>query len=396
MRFRALLLLLIIIISNGANAAGTDQFWTTPQYGGNSFNRLPPEQPYFDALRAHGATWVRLGYDKWKPAERDFLIGNVDDYRALSRRDLDTLTSALDRADKAGLKVVLVPLSLPFMRWLQNNDGQFDGRLWQDKRRWKAAARFWRDLAAELKHHPSIAAYNIINEPAPEKKAGLAEHAERSTMKGWYAMHAGGSRDLRAFYQTIIKAIREVDPSTPIMVDSGWHAAADAFEYWPAALDDEHLLYSFHMYEPYETTSSPNLKRAKPFTYPGVAPFAGRNERWDRRRIAAYLQGMFDWAEAKGIPSNRIVAGEFGCIRMLNSCATYLDDVLTVLDRNKIHWAFYSFREDSWDAMDYELGKKKVPWAYWKAIDEGLPDPVQRSVTPEFEPIRRRLSRTHN
>jgi hypothetical protein len=59
------------------------------------------------------------------------------------------------------------------MRWAQNNNGKVDDRLWQDKGKWHDAARFWHDLAAALKDHPAIAAYNLINEPAPEKKGGL-------------------------------------------------------------------------------------------------------------------------------------------------------------------------------------------------------------------------------
>ncbi|MNO02626.1 hypothetical protein D3C81_2230870 [compost metagenome] len=61
------------------------------------------------------------------------------------------------------------------------------------------------------------------------------------------------------------------------------------------------------------------------------------------------------------------------------------------MDQAKLHWAFYSFREDSWDGMDYELGSAKVPWAYWQAIEQGRPDPLKRQATAEFEPIRKRL-----
>jgi len=393
-RVRVLLTLLVSLILIASNAVAADRmgFWDKPQHGGNSFNRLPPTEEYFAALRGYGATWVRLSYDKWKPAQRDFLIGNADDYREIPQSDLDTLEAALDRADKAGLKVVIAPLSLPFARWSQNNGGKFDDRLWQDTENWKAAARFWRDLAARLKNHPAIAAYNLINEPAPEKKGGLAEHADPETMRNWYEAHRDTSRDLRAFYETLIKAIREVDPDTPIMVDAGWYAAADAFSYWPAPLSDDKLLYSFHMYEPYEATSGPNLKRKKPYTYPGKVPYAGKTILWDGEQVRRYLDLPAKWAKDHSIPANRMVAGEFGCIRKLNSCSQYLEDVLRVLDREHFHWAFYAFREDGWDAMDYELGKAKVPWQYWDAMERNAPDPVKRTATPEFEPIRKRLA----
>jgi len=385
--------LLLGIFSVPVRAADNIVFWNSPQYGGNSFNRLPPDQAYFAALHGYGASWVRLSYDKWQPAQRDFLIGNADHYQGLVPQDLATLKTTLDRAQAAGLKVVITPLSLPGMRWSQNNGGKFDDRLWQDKAYWQQSAAFWRDLAKVLKDHPAVAAYNLINEPAPEKMGGLVEHASLPDMQHWYQQQKGSARDLPAFYQMLIKAIRDVDPLTPIMVDGGWYGAADGFSYWPQALADQRVLYSFHMYEPYAATSGPNLKRTKPYQYPGIVPFGQGKEMWNAQRVAAYLQQPFDWAKKHQVPANRMVAGEFGCIRVLSGCRQYLEDVLNVLDKKQAHWAFYSFREDSWDAMDYELGKSKVPWSYWQAMDQKKPDTLQRHNTPEFAPISQRLGK---
>ncbi|WP_408981146.1 glycoside hydrolase family 5 protein [Pseudomonas sp. B21-044] len=382
---------LLVLAGMPANAADLIDFWDTPRHGGNSFNRLPPDQAYFDALKSYGASWVRLSYDKWQPAKRDFLLGNADDYQGLAACDLRQLVEVLDRAHAAGLKVVITPLSLPGMRWAQNNQGRFDDRLWHDKRFWTQSARFWRDVALALKDHPAIAAYNLVNEPAPEKQGDLAEHADLARMKQWYASEQGGTRDLPALYRQLLAAIREVDGKTPVMVDAGWYAAADAFGYWPAALEGERVLYSVHMYEPYAATSAPNLARREPYAYPGPVPFAGKTQQWDAGQVARYLQQPVDWADAIKLPRSRLVVGEFGCMRRLPGCRQYLEDVLTVLDRQQLHWAFYSFREDSWDGMDYELGSAKVPWRYWQAIDTGAPDPLVRKAAAEFEPIRRRL-----
>lgn len=384
-------LLSTLLFATQAPAADLIHFWDEPQHGGNSFNRLPPDQAYFDALKGYGASWVRLSYDKWKPAKRDFLIGDADKYEGIPAGDLATLKAVLDRADKAGLKVVITPLSLPGMRWAQNNGNTFDGRIWQDKVWWTQAAAFWRDIAVALKDHPGVAAYNIINEPAPEKNNGVAEHGGADAMNAWYAKQGETARDLPDFYNTVIKAIRDVDPSTPVMADAGWYAAADAFSYWPKPLTDDKVLYSFHMYEPYAATSAPNMKREKPYAYPGKVPFGEADEIWNRERVAAYLKQPVDWADSHNVPRNRMVAGEFGCMRRWEGCKAYLEDVLTSLDDSQLHWAFYSFREDSWDGMDYELGSKKVHWTYWDAIDAGQPDPVMRKPGPEFDPIRKRL-----
>ncbi len=384
--------IVLLLVGPVAPAADLIAFWDTPRHGGNSFNRLPPDQAYFDALRGYGATWVRLSYDKWQPARRDFLLGDADAYQGLPAADLATLRATLDRAHQAGLKVVIAPLSLPGMRWSQNNQGRFDDRLWQDKRYWLQAAAFWRDLARELKGHPAIAAYNLINEPAPEKHGGLAEHADAGQMQQWYARAQGTARDLPALYQQLIAAIREEDAETPVMLDAGWFAAADAFAYWPAPLGDQRVLYSVHMYEPYAVTSAPNMARKHRLAYPGPAPFAGQTQQWDGQRVARYLRQPLDWAETMKVPRERLVVAEFGCMRRLPGCRQYLEDVLGMLEHSRLHWAFYSFREDNWDGMDYELGSAKVPWRYWQAIEQGAPDPLPRKASAEFEPIRKRLN----
>lgn len=384
--------LLLALYTGTTSAADPFLFWQSPQYGGNSFNRLPPDAEYFQALHGYGATWVRLAWDKWPTTQRDFLLGSADRYQGLNVPDLQTLLTTLDAASAAGLKVVLTPLTLPGARWIQHNDGRFDDRLWQDKAYWRQAADFWRDLARALKGNPAVAGYNIINEPAPEKMGGLAEHASQNEMQRWVVKNQGSARDLRAFYTQVIAAIREVDPTTPVMVDGGWYAAADGFDTLQKPLEDPRVLYSFHMYEPYAATSAPNLKRKTPWSYPGIVPFAGKKEMWDAVRVSRYMQTFFDWAEKQNIPATHLVAGEFGCVRQLPGCTQYLNDVLAVLDKKKVHWAFYSFREDSWDGMDYELGKENVPWSYWQAAERGERDTLARKATPEFEPVRERLA----
>ncbi|MGV6483711.1 glycoside hydrolase family 5 protein [Stenotrophomonas indicatrix] len=368
-------------------------FWDTPQRGGNSFNEAPPGKAYFQALRDTGATWVRLTPDKWRSAGgRDFLMGDADHYQGLVEADVTTLRRALDDANAVGLKVVLVPLSLPLLRWKQKNGDVVDQRLWQSFDNHAPAQRFWRDLATALKGHPALAGYNLINEPAPEYGTTLAEHASREDMLKWYAGVQGGPRDLRQLYTELVASVRAVDADMPLMLDAGWYAAADAFDYWPAPLQDTKLLYSVHMYEPYAATSAPNQKRSKPYRYPAEVPFGDRSERWDAARVRSYLQQPMDWAKTHGIGANRLVIGEFGCMRRWPDCGRYLRDVLDVAEQQKVHWAFYAFREDGWDGMDYELGDKPLPGSYWQAVEKGEAVQPPRSMqAPLFDPILQRL-----
>ncbi len=343
--------LLGLLLALPLHAADLDAFWDVPRKGGNSFNGAPPDAAYFHALADTGATWVRLAFGKWPSARRDFLVGDADAYTGLVPEDLAALRRTLDAAHAAGLKVVIVPLSLPGARWAQQNDGRFDDRLWSQPGYDAQAVRFWGDLAGALKDHPAVAAYNLLNEPAPEKQGGLREDADARARAAWQHAQAGTRRDLPAFYARVIDAIRAVDPLTPVMVDAGWYASPRSLAAWPRPLDDRRVLYAFHMYEPWAATSASNMKRKVPLRYPGVVDGVA----WDRDAVAAHVGAAFDWARGHGLPPARIVAGEFGCMRQWADCAAYLADVMDAVEARGGSWAFYAFREDVWDGMDYEL-----------------------------------------
>ena len=354
-------------------------FWDRPQSGGNSFNAAPPHQAYFDALAGTGARWERLTFSKWKGQDRDFLIGDADAYAGLVPEDLALLRQILDRAERAGLKVVIAPLSLPGRRWSQQNGGSYDDRLWQDMAFQDQAAEFWADLAKALKDHPAVAAYNILNEPAPEKASDLAESAPLAARRDWQATQAGGTRDLPGFYARITDRIRAQDPVTPIMVDGGWYASPLSLAAWPARLADDRVLYAFHMYEPYAATSAPNMKRDQPLRYPGViTEYAGGQHSWDKAAVAAHIGTAFDWAKSQGLPPTRIVAAEFGCMRRWRDCGVYLGDVLDAVEAAGGHWAFYAFREDEWEGMDSELPDTLAPGRFYWLTEEGRADQLPR------------------
>ena len=372
---------LLCLLLSGAPASAADliTFWDTPQKGGNSFNAAVPDKAYFEALAATGATWVRLTFSKWKGEGRDFLLGDADHYKGLPPHDLKTLRKALDAAEAAGLKVVVTPLSLPGARWKQQNGGKFDDRLWSDPAFADQAEKFWSDLAGALKDHPAIAAYNLLNEPAPEKTTGLAENGAAADIRAWQEKHTGTPRDLPKLYERIVAAIRAADPVTPVMVDGGYYANPRALAAWPKRLADDKVLYAFHMYEPYDATSAPNMKRKAPLRYPGAeTDYAGGKMAWDRKAVADHIGAAFDWAKGQGLPPTRVVAAEFGCMRLWADCGRYLTDVMDAVEEKGGHWAFYSFREDEWEGMDYELSAKVKPGQFYWLKEEGKADKLPR------------------
>jgi hypothetical protein len=363
----------VVFLLAGAGAAHAAEdarrtFFDHQRRGANYFNRTPREQWFADAAAAD-IDWVRLTWSKWAGADGEFLVGRENEaFERLVPRDLEQLKRVLDWAEKHRVKVVLTPLSLPGSRWRQNNGGKFDKRMWQDERYHAIAARFWRELAEAVKDHPAVVGYDILNEPAPERAMELGDEF-RADLAAFYAKHNGTAADVNRFNRTVLAAIREVDRRTPVIVESSFFGFPGSMPFLDR-LDDPGVIYSFHAYAPWKLV---NFKQnGGKYAYPGDVPVDDAvTRRWDRSAIAGQFDAVSAWVAKNGVPANRILVGEFGCDRRIKGCAQLFADTLAEVNARQWHWAFYAFREDEWDAMDYELGEKRLPWAYWQAVERG-------------------------
>jgi len=343
-------------------------FWDEQRKGANG-GAEDGTDGWFRAAADFGIEYIRLAPNTIKSDSRDFLLGDADKFFGIAEGDLQKLMAVLDRADKHGVKIVLTTFSLPGRRWRQQNDMKFDFRLWNDHGYQDQAMAFWQELAFELKDHPAIVGYNIVNEPHPEREAGFQADITEG-FDEWLKKNEGGVADLNRFYVQMLAAIRSVDKETPVFVDSRFHSNPEGFKTLKP-INDPAVLYSFHFYEPWIfTTFRINNGR---FAYPDRMPTGNgdETEAWSIADLSARMQLVRDWAEKHGIPKNRIHFAEFGCGRKVEGSTQYLSDVIKLANKAGWHWAFYSFRAGGWDSMNYELGTEKLGWKAWQEIEAG-------------------------
>lgn len=353
-------------------------FWDTRQKGTNIFNHNVTADD-IRAAKKYGIKFIRLAPDKFLSLHRDFLIGNADKYSGLIKEDLERLKKILDICYREKMPVVITMLSLPGSRWKQNNHDKDDLRIWKDQKYRDQAALFWKDLATELKDHPAIVGYNLLNEPHPER-IFVSKEVHVNTVRQEEVQQM-----LYEFYNLIIKHIRPVDKDTPIILDSSAYADAKTFLLL-LPQEDQNILYSFHMYEPYEY-SNYKINKGK-YQYPG--PINGKQ--WDRKALAEYMSAVVRFQKTYNIASNKILVGEFGGHRMSVGLEKYFEDLIAIFNKEGWHFAFYAFREDTWDGMDYELGSNKLPWRYRQAVERGEKTTLNRKSTyPAFSIIREAL-----
>ena len=350
------------------------QFWSRPRHGTNFFHeRLSRDR--FAAAAAYGVELVRLSPSELPTTARDFLIGDADEYRGLVPADLAMLRQALDMADAEGLGLVVTMLSLPGARWRQHNGDATDLRLFRDPAYQAQAVQFWRDLAGSLRGHPALVGYDPYNEPRPEE-----------AMPGSCAERQGTAADINAFYGRLVAAIREVDPRTPIILEPGADGMPGGLECLQP-LADPRVLYSVHIYEPWEWV----MWRQNP------GRVAYGSAQWDRHTLERALAPLHRWATRHHVPASRIFVGEVGIHRRIPGAGRYLEDALDLASDAGWHWAFYAFREDDWDGMDYELGVAPLPadddGSLRAALRVGDDAGGLRRIQPPFDAIVRALQR---
>ncbi|MFF2589884.1 glycoside hydrolase family 5 protein [Peribacillus butanolivorans] len=357
-------------------------FWDEQRKGTNFLNSTSLPDNY-EAAKEFNIEYIRLAPDKWAKdrdflfndqadanPNKDFLIGNADQYEGIVEEDFTKLKADLDAAYERGSKVVLTVLSLPGNRWRQFNDYKNDDRIWQDFSYHEQSAQFWKDLASRLKDHPAIIGYNLINEPHPETATGFNDFWTED-YHAWYSKVENTAADLNKLYETIVQSIRTVDSEAPIILNSGLYSTPWAFQYLKPMKDDK-VLYAFHMYEPYEMTSQ-NRRKGFTYEYPGKVKVGEEQteKMFNKEALQQFLEPIEKWAEEHNIPANRIIAEEFGINRMVKGSDQYLSDLISIFDEYGWHWAFYAFREDTWEGMDYELGDQPPKWKYWEALENG-------------------------
>ena len=377
--------------------AGDMAYFSHQRSGANFMNEIP-QKDRFRMAAQQGIHLIRLAPNKWlngrkKAQQGNFLLGRKGQYHGVINKDLDRLEEVLNWANDYNIKVVLTTLSLPGSRWRQHNNGKQERELWKDFKYHQQVKDFWQTLARRFKDHPAVVGYNILNEPSPEKvKPVLENWTNKKAYDKWMKKVKGTPADLNLFYQEVVKAIREVDRKTPIMVDSGYYATPWAFEALQP-IDDPYILYAFHMYEPYQYTN--RLNKGK-YVYPGKAMLGeslSKSVHWDKKKLAWFFKVISDWQKKYQVSNQHIFAAEFGVFRTNVGATAYLKDLMNIFNTHKWHWMFYSFREDSWMGMDYELGgRKKIPWKYWQAIKaKKVPGKEVYKGSKMFEAIRQAM-----
>jgi aryl-phospho-beta-D-glucosidase BglC (GH1 family) len=241
---------------------------------------------------------------------------------AFQPENLAKLDRAVEAAGQSHLYVALTCREGP-----GRPDFESSHEIWRDSAAQEAYARMWREIAAHYRGRSSIVGYDLLCEPHPDEEA-------QRPLGNWNTLA-----------KKITAAIREVDPQTPILVNSiGW-AYPQQFEVLQPT-GDPRTVYTVHFYDPHYYT---HQKPADKVSYPGFRLPWKKEIAWDKATLEAQLAPVRAFQQKYHVP---IFVGEFGCARYAPGVEEWLRDQIDLYERDGWSWAYWAFRE--WDVMNIE------------------------------------------
>ncbi|HPD17742.1 MAG TPA: cellulase family glycosylhydrolase [Planctomycetota bacterium] len=202
-------------------------------------------------------------------------------------------------------------------------------RIFHEKRFQDKFVEVWEKIARRYRGHKAVWAYDLVNEPVegfvPEGLLDWQELAERTARR-----------------------VRELDPDHAILIEPApWGGPASLEHLVP--IDVSGVVYSVHMYAPFQFTHQGIYGNPTGVAYPGK--IAGKE--WNKDAIREAFRPAIEFQRDYGV---HLYIGEFSAIRWApgDSARAYLSDVIDVMEEQGWDWAYHAFRE--WDGWSVEHG----------------------------------------
>jgi glycosyltransferase involved in cell wall biosynthesis len=332
-------------VRRASNETGKTDYWVRGFGGANMFSDAAEAD--FERAAEAGVTVVRFG-----------AVGDAQDFRYLvdeggvesviTEQSLTRLAAGIRRAGDFGMKVIITLGHVPGRIFSLQADN-YDFRLWCSSACSDSFVTMWGELSKYLRCFDNVIGYDLINEPFTPDDISPGYFDKMSET------YAG---TLNSLYERTIQTIRSSDPVTPIILESTYWASPRTLSFL-RTYNDPSIVYSFHMYAPPAFTI--RWLNSGRFAYPGPvrnwpdSPYGGIKY-WNKEAMRVFLAEVKNWQNNNNIPNRSVFVGEAGVSREVQGAQRYLLDLLDLFNELEWNWAIYAFRDEEWDAMDYELG----------------------------------------
>ena len=297
---------------------------------GFMLSQREPTEDDFATLASWGATLVR--YQICRNWSKNNDNADLAEFNQWLDGKLDVLERiVLPNARKHGMKVVVDLHVTPGGRNEAREMNMFYNKEYADE-----FVAIWRRIATRFKgNDDALYGYDLVNEP---------KQLERAPFDYW------------TLQRLAAEAVREIDPVTPIIIESNGMDAPSTFEYLsPLRMDN--VIYQVHCYAPTAFTHQGVHGTPTGPVWPDPA------QKWDRDFIRATLRPVREFEQRHNA---KIYVGEFSAIAWADGAENYLRDCMAVFEDYGWDWTYHAFREWSGWSLEHTCdgpGKPFVPAA---------------------------------
>jgi endoglucanase len=226
--------------------------------------------------------------------------------------------------EEVGLKV-LVDLHTP----PGGRNEASECRMFHEKRFQERFLDVWDKMARRYRGNKTVWGYDLVNEPV--------EGVVPDGLMDWHALATEAA-----------KRVRAIDADHAIVIEPAPWGGAEALD-WFDPIQVPGVVYSVHMYQPFQFTHQGIYGNPTGVEYPGKV--GGRL--WNREELRRAFRPAIDYHRDYGV---HIYIGEFSAIRWAPgaSACNYLRDVIDICEEQGWDWAYHAFRE--WDGWSVEHG----------------------------------------
>ncbi len=246
----------------------------------------PVGPPYSDQdlrrLSAWGANYVNISHPGIFTERAEYQIDEA------VFRNLDDLIA---KAERAGLFVVVSYRTGP-----GRNEAVFGGeegpalsKVWKNKSAQNAWVEMWRETARRLKDRKNVVGYDLMVEPDTKKFGVWNRLASRIT-----------------------QAIREIDPTTPILIGGADWSTVGSLDSLQLT-GDARTVYTVHQYEPYAYSHQ-----------------EGRNAGFTSNQLDQLYNRIADFRAKNGVS---VAINEFGVVRFAPNADQFLATQMAMIEK---------------------------------------------------------------
>lgn len=310
----------------------------------------PYTQADFDELAARGANYVSISgpgiYSVLPPYEPlPEIIEYYDNVLAMiARADMFATVGFRTGPGRADWSVCCADEDWA-QPWLVDT-------VWLDRDAQAAWSEMWRAAAEHFVERHNVVSYKLMVEPN-----AAAFHLGIYDPEPFFSQYAGSTYDWNSFYPDIIAAIREADPSTPILVSADDYSSIAWLPY-VAIVDDERTAYFVDQYEPHEYS---HQDADVGLAYPGRfdTDFDGELDDIDGDWLRDHLSTVEDFMAETG---RQVTVEEYGVRRWSPGAAQYLADEIDIFEELGLNYSIWEWASswteysDSVNAFNYKFG----------------------------------------